>query len=229
MYSLINNLNPNYSEETISVNGQSVVKATPNLVGIYFNIETNADTSESAVTKNSEILKILKSSLIVLNIPEDKITTESFNVYPDYIYTNTGRKDNGYKASHQIKIQLSTDDTNQIGEIIDAGVRAGAGISYINFELSQEIQNDYKSEALKLAAQDARIKAESVAEGFDKELGKLVSTRVDNYNYYPWEIYTADAGVSSTVSAEMAKSTVVDIQPGEREISASVTAVYRFR
>jgi uncharacterized protein YggE len=120
---------------------------------------------------------------------------------------------------------LPAEEYDKIGTAVDSGVEAGAGISYINFELSQEKQNEYKAEAMKLAAQDARIKAESVAEGFDKDLGSLVSTSVNDFGYYPWLAYEARDG--SSVSD--VKEAATNIQPSEQEITASVTAVYKMR
>lgn len=213
----------NSSENTISVQGQGQVKAVPDLVGIYFSVQTNAPTSAEATQKNSELVDELKSELGKIGIEEKEVQTQGFNVYPEYDWVNGRQIEKGYTASHQIRIEISTSETQKIGEIIDAGVNAGVGISYINFELSQELQNSYKAEALKLAAEDAKIKAEAVAEGFNKKLGKLVSTSVDEFNYYPWRAYDYAEGATTAQVKESATS----ITPSEQDISASVRAVYR--
>jgi uncharacterized protein YggE len=119
---------------------------------------------------------------------------------------------------------MSTSESDKIGTAIDAGVDAGAAISYINFELSPEKQNQYKSEAIKQAAEDARIKAEALANGVDKELGKLVSVSEGSFGYDPWRVYGAVSGASD---AAMAKEATTEIQPSEQEVSASVTVVYK--
>ncbi len=215
-------LKSNSMTNTISVNGQGVEKVTPDLISVYFNVETVATTSEQADNENSLIVNKLKDSIVTLGFTEDEIKTENYNIYPDYNY-KTGKND-GYRAIHSLSIQFSTDEKDKTGEVIDAGTSAGAGISYINFELSQTLEQQYKSEAIKTAAEDARIKAESIAQGFDKRLGRLVSVSLDSFNYMPWRVYSSSGSAEDTV---MAKEAVTSITPSDREVSAYVTAIYK--
>ena len=223
-YLALNSMNP--SINTVTGQGTATIKAIPDLVGVYFNVETKASTSEEATSKNAEIVEELITNLVKEGFERKEIQTMSFNVYPDYSWNNGNQRLNGYIATHQIKVELSTEDADKIGEVIDTGVNAGAGISYINFELSQEKQNQYKSEALKLAAEDAKIKSEAIAEGLGNKLGNLVSTSTSDFNYYPWELYRASDSMGGVAEA---KAATTNIQPGEQEISASVTAVFKLR
>jgi len=222
----INSFAPS-QENKISVNGVSSIKAVPDLVGVYFNVETKADTSEEATEENAEIVEDLIVKVLMLGFERKDIQTQNFNVYPNYDWSNGERKENGYTARHQIKVEMSTEDSGKIGEVIDAGVEAGAGVNYINFELSQENQNKYQAQAMKLAAQDAKTKAEAVAEGFGKELGKLVSTSVGNFGYSPWRVYSG-SGIMEDTAIE-AKQAATNIQPSEEEITASVNAVFKLK
>jgi len=211
---------------TISVNGYSEIEAFPDLVGVYFNIETQGSTSEEATKENSEIVEELKDSLVMKGFDREDIKTQNFNVYPDYDWINGRRVEKGYKATHSLKLELSTDDTSKIGLVIDAGVEAGSGISYINFELTKEKQNEYKAQAIKQASEDARIKAEAMAQGLGQELGKLVSVSDSGFDYYPWRIYGAVEGASDVA---IAKEATTDIQPGEQKITARVSAVFKLK
>jgi len=223
-FASIKTLNPSY-DNTISVSGESTIDVMPDLIGIYFSVDTQGATSKEASDKNSEIVNALIDSLTNKGFAKADIQTQSFNVYPEYNWNSGTQKLIGYKASHSLKIELSANQSEEIGDVIDSGINAGAGVGYINFELSQENQNKYKAEAMKLAAQDATSKASGIAEGLDKKLGKLVSVSTDNYNYYPW--LARDFG-GATASAEM-KDEATSITPSEQEISASVTAVYKIR
>lgn len=213
----------NSSENTVTVQGQGQVKAVPDLVGVYFNVQANAKTSGEATQKNSELVELLKTEIKKLGFEEKEIQTQGFNVYQDIDWVNGRQIEKGYIATHSIRLEISTEESSKIGEVIDAGITSGVGISYINFELSQELQNKYKAEALKLAAQDARIKAEAVAEGFNKKIGKLVSTSVDDYGYYPFRAYDYAEGATTSQVKESATSII----PSEQDISASVSAIYR--
>lgn len=211
---------------TISAQGASQIKATPDLVTVYFSVQTRGATASEAKDKNSEIVDNAITNLIKIGIERKDIVTENFNVYPEYDYSSSSQRIKDYQTTHSIKIELSTSNTNKIGEVIDAGVDAGSLVSYINFELSQEKQNQYKAEALKLASEDARIKAESTASGLGKTLGRLVSVSSSNFDYYPWPIYRNDAMM---VGASEAKSATTSIQPGKQDITASVSVVYKIR
>lgn len=217
---------PMSSQNTVSVEGIATVSAMPDEIGVYFNIETKGDTSSEAKDANSLILDKLISNLGNLGYERSEIVTENYNIYPDYDYVDGERIDKGFRAVHSLKVMVNTDETEKLGSIVDAGVDAGAGISYINFELSQESQNKYKAEAMKIAASDAKVKAESVAEGFDKKVGKLVSVNVNDFGYYPWNVYSA-SGMTKTEDSVAAREAVTNIQPGEREVTARISATYK--
>ncbi|MEK6875463.1 MAG: SIMPL domain-containing protein [Nanoarchaeota archaeon] len=224
IFSGFSNISPS---NTVTGNGQANIKAVPDLVGVYFNVQTTGSTSEIATDKNSEIVDNLITELVKQGFERKDIQTTNFNVYPEYNWNSGLQTIKGYKATHSIKVQMSTSDASEIGEVIDAGVDAGAGISYINFELSQEKQNEYKAQALKAAAEDAKIKAQSIAEGLGKRLGSLVSTSDSDFNYSPWRLYEAQGGVA--MDAAEAKQATTNIQPGNQDIYASVTATYKLR
>lgn len=214
------------SANTISISGQATIKATPDIVSVYFNIETKGATSEEATSKNSEIIDQLTVQMLNLGFSNDKIQTISFNVYPIYDYVGGKQISRGFTATHSIKVEMPTSDSSKIGSVIDAGVSAGAGISYINFELSQNKQNDYKAQALISATQDAKTKAQAIATGLGKNLGRLVSVADNSFNYSPWPIFrSTDNGVA--VSGAEAKAATQSITPSEQEVTASVTAVYK--
>lgn len=216
------------TSESITVQGISNIKATPDLLSVHFNVETEGETSSEASEANSKILEKLTEALIAEGFEKEDIKTENFNVYPNTYWENDKMKEDGFKASHSVLIELSLEQFDKASEVIDAGVNAGAGVSYINFELTQKSQNEYKAQALKLAAEDAKIKAESIAEGFEKSVGKLISVSVNDFGYYPWNVYsTASAGYAEDAIA--VKQFARNLEPTEQDISASVSAVYKMK
>jgi hypothetical protein len=213
------------SSNTIAVNGNGIEKVTPDLISVYFSVDTKADTSSEAESANSEIVAKLRNAVVGLGFDEEDLKTENYNIYPDYDYTT--RKTSGYIATHSLRIEFSIEEKNKISSVIDAGANAGAGISYINFELSPSLEQQYKAKAIQTASEDAKIKAEAIAIGFDKKLGRLVSVSLDSFNYNPYRVYDSAVSSGSAPSAESAKAAVESITPSEREVSAYVTAVYR--
>jgi len=214
------------SQNTVTVQGYSGLNVLPDLAVVYFNVETRGTTSEEATSKNSKIVENLTANLINEGFEKEDIQTQNFNVYPDYVYSGSVRKENGYVVTHSLKVEMPAEQTDKIGKSIDSGISAGAGVSYINFELTSENQNKYKAEAMKLAAEDATIKANSVAEGFGKKAGKLVSVSVNEWGYYPWIVYSGSGMVSD---AKLAREASTTIQPSEQTITASVSAVFKIK
>jgi uncharacterized protein YggE len=217
----------NSTQNTIQINGQATVHATPDLITVYFNVNTKGATSKEAEDANSLIVSRLTDSIIALGFSESDLKTESYNIYPNYDYSGGTQRITGYTATDTLKVQTSTDNKGKIGSIIDAGTNAGAGISYINFELSPSLQQQYKTQAIKQASDDARVKAEAVAAGFNKKLVRLVAVSLDQYNYYPRNIYTASSDSSGMAGGAEAKSAVASITPSESDVTASVTATYK--
>jgi uncharacterized protein YggE len=221
------NLSPGTQSNVITANGMSQITATPDKVSLNFNVETKGADSKTANDKNAEIVDKLIKALIAEGFNKTDIQTTGYNVYEDFEWTQSGQKSLGYKATHNVVVKMSTAETSKIGNAIDAGINANATLSYINFELSQELENKYKADAIKLAAEDAKVKAQSMASGLGKSLGKLVSVTDSSFNYNPWRVYDYAAGATMSENAVMAKSAATNIQPSEQTISAQVSVSYK--
>jgi len=216
--------NSNSTANTIQVNGQASTKVSPDLISVYFNVDTKGSTSKLAEDANSAIVSKLKDNIIALGFKETDLTTDNYNIYPEYDYSN-GQRLTGYRATHSLRIEMSSEQKDKVSSVIDAGTNAGAGISYINFELSPSLQQSAKTQAIKNASDDAKVKAEAIASGFNKRLGRLVSVSLNEFNYSPWPIYASrDSGATGAAEA---KTAVSSITPSNQEVSAYVTAVYK--
>ncbi|MGK0209366.1 MAG: hypothetical protein ACI83O_000643 [Patescibacteria group bacterium] len=216
----------NSNTQTVDVRGDAQIDVTPDMLAVYFNVNTNGSTSKEAKDKNAEIVDETLTALIKSGLNRDEITTENFNVYEDYEWTQDGRVFKGYKASHTIKVKVSTEDNDKMGDIIDAGIDAGATLNYINFELSPSLRNQYESEATLLATQNARSKAESMAQGLGMNLGKIVSVSDANLGYQP---YMAYAVAEDSIAKVDTQAIGTSIQAGEQTVSAYVSVTYKLK
>ncbi len=203
---------------TVTSQGQSQIKVEPDLLGVYFSVEYKDASAEVAKNKLADTVSALKNSLLDV-VDEKEITTQSFSVQPNYIWNGRTQTQDGYIARQEITVKTTRID--KAGRIVDKGVDAGALVNWINFELSQEKQNEAKAQALEQASLDAKTKAEATVKGLGKRLGGVVSINANDYQYYPYRLY--ENGVSTTD----AKQAAVDINPQDLEVSASVSVVYR--
>lgn len=206
---------------TVTANGNYEMPVAPDQAVIYLLIQTNASSAEQAKNANAVISDDVLTALIKIGVDRKDIGTENYNMYPEYNWSSGEQKIIGYIVSNNMKI--TTKDFNNVGKIVDASVDNGALVSYINFELSTQKNNEYKALALANASLDARNKAEAIAAGLNKQLGSLISVSSSDYYYTPYPIYRAEeAGVN-------VKTVATNIQPTNIDVSASVSVVYEVR
>lgn len=211
--------------KTINTNGQASMSVEPDLAVVYVAIETLDESAEVSKDENSRITDAVYAELYKIGIDRENIETENFNIYEEFDWSNNQRESKGFRTSHTLKIK--TEQFDDVGEIIDAVIDGGATrINYINFELSDELESEYKKQVLAEASKDAREKAEAIAEGLGATLGDLVSISDSSYYYQPYPLFRAEAGFDE-VAVKEAVST--QISPKELEISANVQVVYKIK
>ena len=207
---------------TLNVSGTSTIEAVADEVSVYVGIETLKDTAEESKNENSEISEKVLSALEYAGIDKDEIETSSYNIYPDYDWSSGSQKLKGYRTSNILKIK--TKDFDKVGRVVDVSIDNGATtIQSINFELSEDKQNELKQEAISKASEDARVKAEATAQGLNAKLGKVKQVTISDYNYYPYPYFMADSTVGI---AEARKAASVEISPTKLEVTANVNVVF---
>lgn len=201
--------------KTITVTGENTINAKPNIVEVYFAVETKASTAQESQSTNSEIAEEVRNALKAEGIAEEEIETISYNVYPEYEWNNEKYVLTGYKTTHQMKIELQ--ELDKAGNIADTAIQAGANrIDSIQFGLSDSLRETLQKQALKNAGMQAKQKAEQVAQGIGTKITGIKSA-TESSSYYP--VYRDYA-----VAAEVKEGTV--ITPGEIQVTAQVQAVF---
>ncbi len=218
---------PEASGETVTVEGVSEISVMPDLVSVYLNVETLENSANVAKDSNAEIVAKVKDALIAEGFAREDFETQNFNVYEEFDWrSDDGRKSLGFKATHSIVVTIDSEDEAMIGKAIDAAVNNGAMLGYVNFALSQELENKYKALALKAAAEDAKVKGEAVAEGLGGRLGKVVSTTMGNdFSYYPMMALAEDSFGGSVKGSEVA----TNIQIKSEMVRSQISVTYRLR
>ena len=203
----------------ITVQGESTIEVAPDLVVVYFDVLTEGTTAQNAKDANAGLTNNAVDSLVNAGFAKEEVQTLNYNVQPKYSWTGGERRQVGYTATHTLRLEISIENTNLVGDAIDAGVGAGANVNYINYELTEENQNKYKAEAMQKATEDARNKAEAMAQGLGKKVGRLVSVSSSDFGYYPMLAYAEKAAASGDEVA-------TQIQPSDQEINARVSVIY---
>jgi len=212
------------SGPVVSAQGSSSIKASPDEVSVYINVETKNQSAQGAQEMNKEISDKLLFELVKIGFDRDELKFVNQNVYEDVDWRTGAKK--GFVVSQQLVVK--TDKTEKVPSIVDAVIQSGALVSYINFELSDEKQGEYKKQALEEASKDAMEKARAIADGQGRRLGRLVSLE-NQEAYYPGPIglYAKAEGMDSAMANSEARKVALNIAPQDLEITASIMARYK--
>jgi len=203
-------------KNTLTVSGSATVTARPDQATITVGLVTQASTASDALSQNSLIMNEVISSLLGMGVPEDKIKTSGFSVYPIYSEYKEGEISRivAYRVSNMVS--ATTDKLEIVGQLIDKAVAAGANqVNGVYFSLSEDGMKSLRNQVIVKAVADAREKADLIASSLDvKILG--VSTVTEQGSIYPPIAYRG---------AELANAGT-PIQPGTLDVTYSVQVVY---
>ena len=213
----------------ITAQGEASLKVKPDLLSIYILVETRNSTAELAQASNAELTKTLMNRLGLAGFKNDSIQLSSYNTYPDYDWSNNRQTLKGYVVSQQLILYVP--EFSKVPSAVNEAVSAGALVSSINFELTSKKQNEYKTQLLSDASLDAKNKAEAIASGLGRKLGKLIAVETQDA-YYPGPIayYSRAGGFGTTSSAEdsfAAKEAAQQLTPQDINMNAMVSVRYR--
>jgi uncharacterized protein YggE len=154
-------------------------------------------------------------------VPGLEIETYGYSLIPEYRIQNREDPDrraiSGYRAMNNIRVKVPGVD--RAGEILDAGVGAGAN-RVVNLQFETTDTRDARLQALRGAVQVAREEAQTIADAMGVALGPPLEVR---------------GGASSGEPRMFARAAMVDemggartpIEAGNQTVSASVTILYR--
>lgn len=239
------------SGNVITVSGEGEVFAVPDIAEFTYTVFAEAKTvgaaQEAAATKGNAAIAFLKGE----GIDEKDIKTVSYSANPKYEWTDSptplgaemrsgassvgsagvaypdyypGPRNQvivGYEVRQTVSVKVR--DTEQVGALLaGVGEKGATDIYGPNFTIDDE--EDLQREARQKAIEDAKTKAEQLADDLDVRLVRVVSFSENGGGYYP--MYAAK-GYDMAV-AESAPVTP-EIPLGENKISASVSITYEIR
>jgi uncharacterized protein YggE len=194
--------------------GEASVAVTPDLAKLSVSITTQAATAQEAstqnATKSTAVFNALKQALGA----SGEIKTISYMVTPVYTYPRDGSPVlTGFTATNVVEVTIS--DLNRTGGIIDTAISAGA-TRVDSLRLTLKDEEPARAQALRLAGQKARTRAEAIASGLNVRVGQLVSAE-EGF------VYILGNDMRGTAPGA---ATTTPIEPGSLEIRAQITVQY---
>ena len=211
-------------QRTIQTYGEAEITAQPDLVKISISIETHSKSANEAAEENARLANSVLKELYEFGLLEENIKTSSYrlNSYRKWEKEDSQNEQEQvyFQAVNEIIIQ--TIQLDKAGNIIDLAVKAGANnINYINFELKDPTA--LMLQALTMATEHARQKADAIARGAGLTIKQLFNVREERTSYAPYRSQNA------MLSREMVLGTApTPISPDEVIIRATVVAEFTF-
>jgi uncharacterized protein YggE len=179
-------------------------------------VQTDNADAKAAQTENSAKMKTVIDQIKALGIAETDIQTANYYMYPKYDYEN-GNEIIGYTISYNINVTVR--DIAKTGEIVDAGVAAGAN-SANNIQFSIADTSPHYDAALKAAIANAGEKGSVIASA----IGAIVGVPAKIVELESYNMPTAEAAVAK----DMSGGAGMPVQIGELEVSAAVEITYEY-
>ena len=204
---------------TINSSGNYEITVDPDEAEVWAGVsvvDVSADLAQNEVNKvMGDMINALKKA----GISESDMSTEQLSIYEERRWEGGKSTVVGWRATQILKIK--TTDLTKVGTIVDVAVENGANqINNINFGLSVEKENEYKTLALAEATKNAKEKAETIASSLDVKLKGIKSVSESGYYARPYA-YVMEAKAGADVVAEAAQ-----VMPGDVTVSANVNVIY---
>ncbi len=208
------------TEITVSGEGNILVSADTAVVNIGVNIRDR--NALKAQQRANEVIAAVRKTLTENGIAAEDINTgyvELFTIY-DYDYSSGSDAVSMYTANSMLAIQLK--DMTQVGKVIDLAFGAGANsLNGVSFSASDT--DAARKEALKAAVEQARVKAEVLAEA-----AGLKITGIEAIN--EGGTYSFDSGLNNFRAKGMTEETAIAdtvVQAAKIQVNSTVNITFK--
>jgi len=207
-------------QRTLNVTGKGKATLIPEIAYVSIGVHTEDENASQAVSANNQQSQKVADALKAFEIDPADVQTSNFSIYPQQQYDNEG-KFQGIKYVVDNTVFVTLRDIDQLGDLLDAAVRAGANsINSVQFDV--EDREAALSEARAAAVDDAKKQAQELAKAAGVTLGQ-----VQNINSYgggtPIPLYDYKGGFGG--GAAVAESSV-PVSPGQMVLTVEVNMVY---
>ncbi len=217
---------------SISVAGKGEVIAIPDIASFTFTVSETAKTveqaQESAVKKTDAALKAIRDN----GVEERDIKTISYSVNPRYeweagICTQYGCPNGknilkGYDVSQTVEVKVR--DIKKVGTLLSSVGSTGIqNISGVTFKVD-DIEA-VKDNAREIAIEDAKARAEVIAESLGVKVVRVTGYWEENPSYYP----AYDMGYGGARAESMSVKAIPELPAGEQNIESRVSVTFEIR
>ena len=213
---------------TIAVSGEGKVQAVPDLATINIGVFSQGTSAVDVKNQNNDKINKVIAFIKAQGVADTDITTSQLSLQPMYDYTKGQQVITGYQNNQTVTVKVHgvDKDTSTVDKILDGSVNNGAN-EVSGVSLSIEKPADLQQKAQLIAIEDAKQKAQQLAQAAGLKLGKVVNVS-ESSSGYPGPIpYAMDSSMG--MGAGVAKSIAPSIQTGSQEIDMTMTVTFEVK
>jgi len=205
---------------TLNVSGNGTIYLTPDIANIYIGVHTEDPVIATAVSNNNTQTQALVDALKNAGVAVKDIQTSNFSVYTSQSYDKLTGQSTGSNYAVDNTVYITLRDLSKLGSLLNTAVAAGANnINSITFDVAD------KTAAMAQARQKAMVNAISLATELAQTAGVKLG-EIQNVSYSdnsPMPYYGMGGGGAAAPNAS------VPIQPGQTQISVTVSVTYTLK
>ena len=202
----------------ISVTGTGEASGGPDLALLTLGVSSEEKSVKEAREKAAGAMEAVLKSLKDKGVEEKDIQTRQLSIEPQFDYGDGRQELRGFRVTNIVSAKLR--DLDKVGEVIDGAAEAGGDLIQVQgLSFTIEEPDDLRAQAREEAVNEARAKAERLAELAGVKLGKPISISEEGFFQPPMPFAAAPL-------AREAEAVETPIQPGELEVSVSVSVLF---
>ena len=209
-----------FADSKISVSGTGTVLVAADTAIVSLGISARDKDVLVAQQKANETIAAIRTVLTDNGIAPEDINTGYLNIYAIYDYSADGETITGYNANSTLAIRVT--DMTIVGKVIDLSFGAGANmLNGVDFSASET--DGARAEALKKAVQDARAKADILAEASGLKIRSIDAIEEGS-------TYSFDTGVNRFAktygTSEDVEEAETVVQSAKLQVTATITIIF---
>lgn len=206
------------SNPGISVSGIGSVFGEPDVAILTLGVEAQADSVGEARAMAAEAMDAMLTVLKDGGVEDSDIQTSRFSVEPRYNFRDGEQELIGFFVNNLVTVKIR--DIDETGTLIDDVVEAGGDLTRVqNLRFTIDDPEELQQEARRLAMENAKSKAETLADAAGVDLGaprSISESGGARALTFRADVFAADEATGAGTSIEV----------GELEVQIQVQVVY---
>ena len=159
---------------TITVVGEGQIRIKPDIARATIGVVATKPTVQQASAENKQAIELILAALKEQGIAAEDIQTSHFSIYTERNDAGGPVDESEYRYQVNNNVTVVVRNLDNLGKILDAAIEAGANNMY-GVEFSLDNPDALESSARKAAMEDARAKAEELAQLAGVAVGDVIA------------------------------------------------------